>query len=158
MRALPNNSVVRKHANETLASQNNDPNRLPRGFFIDRQRNRRNAETVTYFVNFDVMKGAPEVKAGQTVVRPAGHSAESLGFQVIPRPDNGFVHYLPCEIQASTNLLDNALQPNSTTLIDIRLQRVVNKNVFRMSRMQGDSTTGNFKKTRPGDEIAIGRN
>ena len=133
---------------------NNDPDRLPRGFFVDRQRNRLNAETVTYFVNYDVMNGAPEVTAGEKVVRPASHSAESLGFRIIPRPSSGFVHYLPCEIQASTNLLDAALQPNGTTLIDIRLQRVVRKNVFRMSRMQGDSTAGNFKKTKPGDKIA----
>jgi len=135
------------------AGQNNDPNRLPRGFFVDKQRNRLNSETITYFVNYDVMNGAPEVKAGDKVIRPAGQSAESLGFQVIPRPADGFVHYLPCEIRASTKLLDSALQPNNTTLIDICLQRVVRKNVFRLSRMKGDSTAGDFKKTQPGDEI-----
>lgn len=136
------------------AGQNNDPNALPRGFFVDRQRNRRNPETITYFVNFDVMNGAPEVRDGANIIRPAGRGAEALGFQIIPRPANGFVHYLPCEIQASAELLGRALQPNGTTLIDIRLQRVVRKSVFKMGRMQGNSTAGNFKKTRPGDEIA----
>lgn len=135
------------------AGESNDPNLLPRQFFMDRQRNRLNPETITYFVNFDVMHGAPEVKDGEKLIRPAGQSAKALGFRVTPRPVDGFVHYLPCQIQASKELLETALRPNSTALIDIRLQRVVRKNVFRMSRMQGNSTAGNFKKTPAGDDI-----
>ena len=35
-----------------------DPNHLPQGFFVDRQRNSINPETITYFFNRDVMKGS----------------------------------------------------------------------------------------------------
>jgi hypothetical protein len=63
------------------------------------------------------------------------------------------VHYLNCEIQASKDLLSNVLRPNSTTMVDIQLRRVVRKNVFRMARMQGDSAARNFKKTPAGDDF-----
>jgi hypothetical protein len=38
-------------------------------------------------------------------------------------------------------------------MVDIQLRRVVRKNVFRMARMQGDSTARNFKKTPAGDDF-----
>jgi hypothetical protein len=42
---------------------NSDPDHLPEGFFLDRQRNRLNPETITYFFNHDVMKGSEAVLA-----------------------------------------------------------------------------------------------
>jgi hypothetical protein len=136
------------------AGKNGDPNLLPRGFFVDRQRNSVSRDSITYFINYDVMKGAPEVRHKNKVIRAARDGAEALGVRIIPRPAEGFVHYLPCEIRATKKLLDDALKPNSTTLIDIELKRVVRKNAFRMSPMKGDSTSGSFKNTKPGDEIA----
>ena len=133
--------------------KDNDPNKLPKGFFMDRQRNRVSSNTVTYFFNYDIMAGAPEVKKGDEVIRAATQGAEALGIKILPRPSNGFVHYLNCEIQASKDLLNEVLRPNCTTMIDIQLRRVVRKNVFRMTRMTGDATTGSFKKTRPGDDF-----
>jgi hypothetical protein len=135
------------------AGKHNDPNHLPQGFFADRQLNRISRNTVTYFLNYDVMAGTPEIKQGEEVIRNATEGAQSMGFKIEPRPDSGFVHYLPCEIKASQHLLSQALSANTTTLVDIRLRRVVKKNVFRVSKLQGDSTAGTFKKTPPGDEI-----
>jgi hypothetical protein len=40
-----------------------------------------------------------------------------------------------------------ALKPNSTTLVDIVLQRVVSKEVFRMEQPEGDEIELDFKKT-----------
>ena len=130
-----------------------DPNKLPRGFFMDRQLNRINRNTLTYFFNYDFMTGAPAVKDGNDIVRPPTQGATSLGFRVIPRPTDGFVRYLPCEVRASKSLLGEVLRPNSTTLIDIRLRRIVTKNVFRVTRLEGESVAGSFKRTRPGDDI-----
>jgi hypothetical protein len=132
-----------------------DPNHLPRGFFIDRQSNRVNPEMVTYFLNYDVMIGTGAVRdANQSIVREAVQGAEMLGFRIIARPDSGFVHYLPCEIKASRAMLSAALHPNSTTMIDIRLRRIVRKNTFRLDRLTGRTKPLNFDKTKPGDEIA----
>lgn len=136
------------------AGPDSDPNHLPRGFFADRQRNSVNRETITYYFSYDVMAGADEVFDKENkIVREAMAGAETLGFRIIPRPDSGFVHYLPCEIKASKDLLHQALKPNSTTLIDIRVRRIVRKNVFRLKKMMNDTIKGEFKKTKPGDEI-----
>jgi hypothetical protein len=136
------------------AGEKNDPNHLPKGFFADRQLNQLSRNIVTYYLNYDVMAGAPEVKAGDKVIREGADGVSALGFQIKPRPENGFVHYLPCEIKASRELLKGVLQPNTTTLVDICLRRIVTKNVFRVSRLQGDSTAGKFNKTPPGNDIA----
>ena len=100
------------------AGRDNDPNKLPKGFFMDRQLNRRNGSTITYYFNYDIMVGAPEVKHGNKVIREATRGADALGLRVMPRPDEGFVHYLPCEIRASRALLEHTLLPNATTMID----------------------------------------
>jgi len=137
-----------------IAGPEADPNHLPKGFFIDRQRNRVNPETITYFFNNDVMKGTEAVtdKEGN-VVREATQGAGMLGVRIVARPADGFVHYLPCEMKASKKMLESALHPNSTTLIDIRLRRVVRKNVFRLDKMTAQTKPMNFDKTKPGDEI-----
>lgn len=131
-----------------------DPNHLPEGFFVDRQRNRVNQETITYFINRDIMKGVEAVldKNGK-VVREAINGAETLGFKIVARPHSGFVHYLPCEFKASPDMLEKAIHRNSTTLVDICLQRIVHKNVFRMDKMTDTTKPVDFKPTKPGDEV-----
>lgn len=133
------------------AGPKSDPNLLPQGFFSDKQRNRVNPETITYFFNHDIMQGTKEVlnKKGK-VIREATTGAKRLGFKILPRPDEGFVHYLPCEVSASEELLKNVLKPNSTTLVDICLQRLVYKNVMRLDK---GTNTQKFSKTKPGDDI-----
>lgn len=133
--------------------EDGDPDKLPRGFFMDRQLNRVNRNTLTYYFNYDIMAGAPAVTDGSEIVRAATRGATSLGFRISPRPAAGFVRYLPCEVRASKSLLDEVLKPNSTTLVDIRLRRIVMKNVFRISRLEGESTAGSFRRTPPGDDI-----
>lgn len=133
--------------------EDSDPDKLPRGFFMDRQLNRVNRNTLTYYFNYDIMAGAPAVSDGNEIIRPATRGATSLGFRISPRPADGFVRYLPCEVRASKSLLGEVLKPNSTTLVDIRLRRVVTKNVFRVSRLEGESVAGSFRRTPPGDDV-----
>lgn len=131
-----------------------DPNHLPKGFFIDRQRNSRHPEIITYYFNRDVMKGCAAVKdAKGKVLRAAMPGAGMLGFKLIARPEHGFVHYLPCEIKASPEMLESALHGNRTTLIDIRLRRVVNKDVFRHGAVLADGASVDFSEIKPGAEI-----
>jgi hypothetical protein len=49
-------------------------------------------------------------------------------------------------------MLEAALAPNSTTLIDICLRRIVTKNVFRADKLTSNINP-NFKSTKPGDDI-----
>ncbi len=137
------------------AGPDNDPNHLPRGFFADRQRNSNNPEIITYFFNYNAMTGCKAVRNNKgKVVRKKMTGAESLGIKIVARPEDGFVRYLPCSISASQDLLTKALHPNGTTLIDIRLRRVVSKNVFRLDKVTNKTKSVDFKGTKPGREIA----
>ena len=77
--------------------------------------------------------------------------------EIRPRPDHGFIRYLPCRIQATKDLFEKALVPNGTTLIEICLQRIVDKEVFKLNALQGNTMPnkkqGNFKNTKPDNEI-----
>jgi hypothetical protein len=136
------------------AGPDSDPDALPRGFFQDRQRNSRARNTITYYLNYDLMLGSDEIRDGDLVVRPRRPGIDRLGLELRPRPDRGFAHYLDCRITASRELLGALLQPDGTTLVDIRLTRVVRKNVFRLQAMKGDSTGRKFSDTPPGPGIA----
>jgi hypothetical protein len=140
------------------AGPNDDPNHLPMGFFADRQINSKNNNTLTYFFNYDIMSGCDALKdARGKPIRDKIDGAQMLGFKITPRPDNGFAHYLPCKIEASAQMLEKALHPNGTTLIDICLQRVVSKEVFRLQKLEGNDMPskkdGDFKDTTAGNEI-----
>jgi len=135
------------------AGPRNSANHLPAGFLIDRQRNGSHRNSVTFYFNHDVMKkSAAIVDDSGRVLRPALPGAGRLGLKIQPRPTRGFVHYLPCRITATEELLERALVPNGTTLIEIVLQRVVKKNVFRIDR-RADINSESFKGTEPGPDV-----
>lgn len=137
-----------------LTGVNHDPNGLPSGFFADRQCNGINRSMVTYFFNYDVLKGRKAMTVnGYKLEELKG--INTLGLMIRPRPDDGFIRFLPCEIQASKELFDKALKPNSTTMIDICLQRVVSNEVFRFEKVKNTSGVQDesFKKTTAGNGI-----
>jgi len=134
-----------------LTGEDHDPNRLPQGFFKDRQRNQHSRNVLTYYFDYDVMTGCDPVVAGDgDVVRPRQPGIAVLGFKMTPRPDSGFVHYLPCELQASTATMRKVLRPNETTLVDIVLRRIVREGVFRLDRGVKQRS---FKNNPPGPPI-----
>lgn len=134
-----------------LTGQDGDPNKLPQDFLDDRQKNRRDGSTLTFFLNHDILVGCPEVRRGDKVVRPAQAGLAEFGIRIVPRPQDGFVHYLPCELRATEDMFEKALRANNTTLIDIHLRRVVTSNTFMLTQ---DLTPKDFTKTDPGDPIA----
>ena len=137
------------------AGENSDPDDLPAGFFADRQCNRLNQSSITYFLNYDIMHGSPAITdLNGDVIRPAIEGMDKFGLIIKPRPDDGFIRYIPCKINATKELFETALKPNSTTLIEIVLQRIVSTEVFRFEELDGDSAPEkNFAKTNPGKEI-----
>jgi hypothetical protein len=137
-----------------LTGENHDPNGLPTGFFADRQCNGINKSTITYFFNYDVLHGRKAMTVnGYKLEELKG--INKLGLIIRPRPDEGFIRYLPCEFVASKELFEKALQPNSTTMIDICLQRVVSSEVFQFEKVKNLNGVQNvsFKKTAPGNGI-----
>lgn len=135
------------------AGKESDPNHLPEGFFMDRQVNSKNRNLITYYFNYDVMVGTkdPVMKDGKIYRQPLP-GTDMLGFQLRMRPDSGFVKYIPCEIKATEMMLEKALNPNETTMIDITVQRVVDQEVFRLVDLGTSMPSyedGDFSKTKP---------
>ncbi len=140
------------------AGPDSDPNHLPEGFCADRQKNALHNDMITYYFNYDIMNGCGAVYNPKgELIRGAIKGSEMLGLEIRPRPEKGFVRYIPCRIKASAEMLDRALVPNSTTLIDICLQRVVDKQVFRSSRLSGENMPtpdeGEFSGLAPGSDF-----
>ena len=46
-------------------------------------------------------------------------------------------------------LFEKAIQPNSTTLMEITLRRIVDREVFRLEKPTGDDIAFDFKKVTP---------
>lgn len=148
-----------------LTGPEGDPNRLPSGFFKDRQRNSRAKNTVTYFVNHALLFGsepvrpAPGSEAARDVApgelppvwRDAQAGVDALGLLVIGRPAEGFAHYLPAQFLAPRNELAAAIRAHQTLLIDIVLQRIVRSGAVVLGR--GDEPREDFKKAEYGAVI-----
>ncbi len=113
-----------------LTGAQDSPNLLPEGFLRDRQRNSRHPGTLSFLFNHDLMTGSAAVAdprhAGREL-RAAQPGVDRLGLQLRARPDQGFVHYAAAAVQAEPKLLREVLRPNQTTLIDVRLQRRVDR-------------------------------
>ena len=137
------------------AGETNDPDLLPTGFFADRQCNRSNLSTITYFFNYDIMNGSAEVVAPNgEIIRKATPGIEKLGLIIKPRPDQGFIRYLACKINASRELFEQALKPNSSTLIDIYLRRIVSDEIFRFEKLKENvAPSMSFKDIKPGEDF-----
>jgi hypothetical protein len=110
-------------------------NFLPKGFFVDRQKNSRERGVLTYYFSFDAMMGAPAVKDPKTrkVLRDALPGADGLGLEIRARPDDGFVGYVPGALEVSKDVLQEFIKADETVLVDIVLRRVVHEGVFRFT-------------------------
>ncbi len=131
-----------------------NPDLLPQGFFVDRQRNRRHGGTLTYYLNHDLMVGTEELKDPKgKVVREKRIGSESVGLELVARPGDGLVHYVPGVLKTATKSLGDYLKPHQTTLVDVVLRRVVHEGTFRLTR---DLKRADFAKEalkNPGDPI-----
>jgi len=133
------------------AGEDGDPNHIPPGFFIDRQRNHLDPGSVTYYINHARMAGAPAVIYRGKELRPALKPCTSLGLRVIPYPQDGFVLYQPAALAATPENLANLIKPNQTTLVDVVLRRFVREGVYRLTR---DASPEDFTRQPPGMPVA----
>jgi hypothetical protein len=132
-----------------LTGDKNDPDLLPTGFLSDRQFN-NNSSALTLFLNHDLMVGSERVPTEGRTIRPKLKGVGRLGLIVVPRPSDGFVHYLPCNRQALPGAVAQFVKPNQTTLVDIVLQRVVHGGVFELDH---GTSQRSFKRVKPGGII-----
>jgi len=99
-----------------------DPNHLPTGFFVDRQRNSRNLGKLTYYLDYTVMEGLNDPRL-----------EGKMGFRIVARPESGLAHYQPLEYRGTLKTLKRFLVPNQTLMIEIELHRRIDQAVFQLT-------------------------
>jgi pimeloyl-ACP methyl ester carboxylesterase len=92
------------------AGNNASPDALPKGFFRDRQRNKKSPHRLTYYLDHSRMAGIP------------------IGIEVLARPDAGLVRYERAFIPPSD--LGAVLRPHETMMVEIVLRRKVDRACF----------------------------
>lgn len=87
------------------------PDDLPRGFFIDRQRNSKARNMLTYYFDHAALS-----------------QARQLGFRITARPSSGPVRYTPGEYRGQ-----NIFRPHQTLMLELILHRQLGQ-VFNLQR------------------------
>jgi hypothetical protein len=121
-----------------LAGSRYQPDKLPKGFFLDRQMNEKTGRLVYYL---DASKMLDIIKKGQ------------FGLRVVARPTKGFSYYTAAEFRPSKQEVQKILMPNQTIYVDIQLHRFVDKNVFRFGPATDKPV--NFKGVKPSGETLV---
>lgn len=101
-------------------------NALPPGFFADRQRNQRDPGQLTYFLDYDIME------AGINAPKMQG----KLGFRIRAHPEasnQALAYYRLLDFHSSLADINKILHPNETVMVEIKLQRLVDRTVSRIT-------------------------
>ncbi|MDA1185709.1 MAG: phospholipase [Acidobacteria bacterium] len=117
-----------------------DPNHLPPGFFVDRQRNQLNRGKLTYYIDYDVMR--------EWLDRP--ELGGKFGVQITARPAKGFAYYTVAEHRGTFAALRRYFEPNQTVMVEVELRRHVAEGVFRLTQ---DLAPEDFKKQPKGADL-----
>lgn len=89
------------------------PDLLPKGFFVDRQRNSKHPGKLTYFLDHSKISDTP------------------IGLHIEARPDTGLAFYKPAFINPAR--LEGVIRPNETLMVEIVLRRQVDKACFQFT-------------------------
>ena len=121
-----------------LAGLRYDPDKLPKGFFVDRQMNSLARHRLVYYLNCDVMH---QVLDGQ------------LGFRIVARPREGFSYFHAGEFRSDDAGIPvtQLLTPNETLYVEVVLRRRVDRETFRLDPATNGPSS--FKRVKPGGEI-----
>ena len=130
------------------AGPNADPNQLPEGFLTDRQGNRRAPGNLCFFLNHAALAGCPEIVDAQgRRRRDALVPRPPYGLRLLPRQDDHWVEHWAAELAADVGSLLDLIEPNQTSIIDLRLTRIVREGVFRFTTQMAPRS---FRKDEPG--------
>lgn len=130
------------------AGPNADPNQLPENFLTDRQGNKRAPGNLCFFLNHAALTGCPEIRdASGKLRREALIPRPPYGLRLLPRHEDKWVEHWLAELGADVGDLLDVIRPNETTIIDLRMTRIVREGVFRFTRNLAERS---FRKDEPG--------
>lgn len=111
---------------------------LPTGFFVDRQQNQYDQGKLTYYLDYDIME------TGINTPKMQGN----LGFRLKAYPeanDYALAYYRLLDFHCSLADINKILHPNETLMVEIMLQRRVDRTV---SRITNNLTPAKISKNR----------
>ena len=117
-----------------LGSKEYKPEQLPKGFFIDKQKNDASGNLV-YYLNYNKLKNIKD---------------NCFGIRIVARPDEGFCHYKEAEFRSHGINIEEFLVENETLMVEVILQRCISRNTFVLDRV--DDAKRDFDDRGVGDE------
>lgn len=118
------------------------PDTLPKGFFVDKQKNDK-SHALVYYLDYEALSTAPE-----------------LGFHVHARPHHGapddprprsFAGYTRAEFRMSAEQFAKYIRPNETVYVDVTLARIVDREALRFE--PASEGRKSFKRVAPGGAV-----
>lgn len=125
-------NLIRDYDLYLLAGDEYHPGKLPKGFFVDRQKNSINQSTLVYYLNDSKMQKIQDGK---------------FGVRIVARPIQGFSYYAPAEFRSEHIPASDLLIGNETLIVDIKLKRKVDSETFVLDPLSAGRK--NFKKVDP---------
>lgn len=116
---------------------------LPTGFFVDRQQNQYDQGKLTYYLDYDIME------TGINTPKMQGN----LGFRLKAYPeanDYALAYYRLLDFHCSLADINKILHPNETLMVEIMLQRRVDRTV---SRITNNLTPAKISKKPTGQKV-----
>ncbi len=134
-----------------LTGTRNNPDGLPSGMIVDRQRNRRSPGILTFYLNADAALGTGAVSNRRgAVVRRKLPGLHALGVQLFPRPRDAYVSQAIGQLGATLRNLERLVRRDQTVLVDIELKRIVRSGTFELTT---DLRRRSFKSQSKGKPI-----
>ncbi len=124
-----------------LLGDDYEPDGLPKGFFVDKQKN-ASSQALVYYLDYDVLATTAHlgirVDARPVYSDPGGKPAEFAG-------------YMRAEFHLDKTAFDKWIRPNETVYVDIVLTRFVDSEAMRLEPLS--KGRGSFKSTKPAGPI-----
>lgn len=122
------------------------PDTLPKGFFVDKQKN-ETSKALVYYLDYESLRKAGEL-GFHVHARP--HCAASPS-----APPGAFAGYTRAEFRLSAEQFAKYIRPNETVYVDVTLRRVVDAEALRFEPLQRGRRS--FKAQRPAGTPATGQ-
>lgn len=128
------------------------PDYFPEDFMGKKQKNDANPGILTYYLNYDLLNGTPQIEYNGKIIREKTDSIEALGLVIYPYPQHGFVRYMPLRVNPSPEFLQLLVKKNSTVLVDITLQRLVSKETMELDDLNPNHIYKDFSDKKPSED------
>ncbi|MCK7593042.1 phospholipase [Pseudomarimonas salicorniae] len=119
-----------------------EPDTLPKGFFVDKQKNEK-SHALVYYLDYEQLRKVDEM--GFHI-----HARPHFGAPGTERPDV-FAGYTRAEFRLGREQFERYIRPNETVYVDITLRRTVDAEALRFEPASDGKKS--FKRQSPGGEV-----